>query len=407
MRSSYDDAMQKTQTICLLILTTIAVGMSLAYLKTVLLPFVIAVFIVIGCRPILQFLESRLKFPKIIAFAATFLTGLLLVASFAVLVWISINDLSRNIGAYEKRLDHIASWLVERLPESGEKKLSERAATPLASGEKNLGAGDSELESLKARDQFETDDLNSATENTSEALHEFLDYASHYVETQLLKLAGSLSTMLSSGVLILIFVFFLLLGHKQIDEQLLIANVSQSDEVQSQQALGSIVDEIEEKVRMYLVMKTVISMLTGFAFGLVLWLFGVPLAVVFGVLAFLLNFIPNIGPLISTMLPVPFLVLNSSMSPTMAILCFLLCSAIQFISGNIVETRTMGKSFDVHPAFLLLALMFFGLIWGIVGMFLATPIVSIVKIVLSQHKMGQPVAELMAGRFGHPDVRKG
>ena len=87
------------------------------------------------------------------------------------------------------------------------------------------------------------------------------------------------------------------------------------------------------------------------------------------------------------------------MSPTTAIICFVLIASIQFVSGNVVEPRLMGKSFDVSPVFLLLALMFFGLIWGVVGMFLATPIVSIIKIVLQQSQGGKPVSELMAGRW--------
>ena len=82
-----------------------------------------------------------------------------------------------------------------------------------------------------------------------------------------------------------------------------------------------------------------------------------------------------------------------------AITCLILISAVQFISGNVIETRLMGKSFDVSPTVLLLALMFFGLIWGIVGMFLATPIISIVKIILNQSQGGRTLSELMAGRW--------
>lgn len=166
-----------------------------------------------------------------------------------------------------------------------------------------------------------------------------------------------------------------------------------------------LVADITEQIRIFLVMKTIISLLTGLAVGLVLWLFGVPLAILFGFLAFLLNYIPNFGPLVSCALPVPFLVLNSNISPAAAILCLILISAIQFISGNVIETRVMGKSFDVSPVVLLLALMFFGLIWGIVGMFLATPIISILKIVLQQSPSGRPFAELMAGRLESLDPR--
>jgi AI-2 transport protein TqsA len=76
-----------------------------------------------------------------------------------------------------------------------------------------------------------------------------------------------------------------------------------------------------------------------------------------------------------------------------------LIGTIQFVSGNVIETRIMGKSFDVSPITLLLALMFFGLIWGIIGMFLATPIVSILKIVLHQRESTRPIADLLAGRL--------
>lgn len=381
--------MQKTQTICLIVLATIAVGFSLALLKTVLLPFVVAVFIVIGCRPILQYLEFELKFPKYIAFAVTFVAGLLVFTAFALLVWISITDLSRNIGAYEQRLDHIAEWVVERLPESKQNK-----------GSDELTSSALLIEETDSTRNLQSDDdpngiAKSDINDTGKALDELLTHALDLVRTQMLGLASSLTSLMSYGVLILIFVFFLLMGSPSSNPE------TQPDESQS---TTIILGQIESQIRKYLVVKTIISVLTGLAFGLVLWLFGVPLAILFGFLAFLLNFIPNIGPLISSLLPVPFLILNSNMSPLAAGTCFLLCAAIQFISGNIIETKIMGKSFDVSPVFLLLALMFFGLIWGIVGMFLATPLVSIVKIVLDQTQMGKPVAELMAGRWSENEM---
>ena len=70
--------MQKTQTVCLVILTTIAVGFSLFYLKSVLLPFVIALFIFIGCGPIVEFLQNRLKLNRYFAFGVAFAIGMTL-----------------------------------------------------------------------------------------------------------------------------------------------------------------------------------------------------------------------------------------------------------------------------------------------------------------------------------------
>ncbi len=361
--------MQKAQTVCLVILATIAVAFSLYFLKSVLLPFVIAIFIVIGCRPILEFVEKKLKLPRFLAFVFSFLVGICLLLAFAFLIWVSVNDLARNSNVYEKRMKVIVNWVVEHVPKSSQ------------------GAQSPELPNSATVDLHS--DGPTAAQNPTQAVRELLTGISSYVQSQLVNLAGSLSSLFSYGVLILIFVFFLLLGNSELTRQGLPVAETQR----------GILGEIEEQIRKYLLMKTVISLVTGFAFGMALWIFGVPLAIVFGFLAFLLNFIPNIGPLIASVLPVPFLVLNSNMSPTSAIVCFVLIATIQFVSGNVIETRMMGKSFDVSPITLLLVLMFFGLVWGIVGMFLATPIVSIIKIVFQQHQSTRPIADVMAGRL--------
>ncbi len=368
--------MQKTQTICLAVLTTIAVGFSLHYLQTVLLPFVIAVFLVIACRPILEFIEKKLGLHRIFAFVVTFFIGVALLFGFAILTWLSVNDLARNSAAYEQRLKNIVHWTISHIPNSVKSK------SPQAD---NVS---SDSESPQSNDG----NLDKAVQNdVSRDMEDLLASAISYVQGLLLRLAGALSSLLSYGILILIFVFFLLLG--------------QQGGAKPEQPI--IVAEVEDKVRQYLVVKTVISAATGLVFGVALWFFGVPLAFVFGFLAFLLNFIPNIGPLISTIIPVPFLVLNAQMSPTSAVTCFVVTALIHFVSGNVIETRIMGKSFDVSPVVLLLALMFFGLVWGIIGMFLATPIVSVLKIVLHQNEATRPIAELLAGRWVVPAMTSG
>lgn len=369
--------MQRTQNICLVLLATIAVSFSLFYLKSVLLPFVIALFVVIGCRPILEFVEKQLKLPRSIAFGLSFLIGNLLLIGFALLLWFSITDLQNKSSVYEKRMNIIATWVVEKLPSD--------PPTP----EPNDISKENSEQDTKELAPTTLSGNNDLPKNPKAAVEEIFQSISSFIQEQLVRLASSLANLLSYGILILIFVFFLLMGNT--------GQIPDPDQTTENQP--RILGEIEEQIRKYLFMKTVISMFTGFAFGLVLWLFGVPLATVFGFLAFLLNFIPNIGPLIGCALPVPFLILNSNISPTAGIICFVLISTIQFVSGNVIETRIMGKSFDVSPITLLLALMFFGLIWGIIGMFLATPIVSILKIVLHQRSSTRPIANLLAGRL--------
>ncbi len=371
--------MQKTQTICLVTLTVIAVTFSLYYLQTVLLPLIISVFIVIGCRPILEYIKKRLKLHTFVAFVVTFLCGVSLLAAFGLLVSASVYDLSRTSADYEQRVNSIAIWITDHFFDE-----PEEISGPMPQH-------NPEEEAAGLAEGFVVSDIDSGgtlADEASKAVHDLTAWFSTYLKSVMLQLVGSLSMLLSYGVLILIFVFFLLLGNSAVKP------------VEAPRLLV----QIEEQVRKYLVMKTIISFFTGLLFGMVLWFFGVPLAIVFGLLAFLLNFIPNIGPLIASVLPVPFLVLNSEIPPATAITCFVLISAIQFVSGNVIETKLMGKSFDVNPVFLLMALMFFGLIWGIVGMFLATPIVSCIKIVLNQSKAGRPFADLMAGRWTFKDL---
>ena len=182
--------------------------------------------------------------------------------------------------------------------------------------------------------------------------------------------------------IMMIFMFFLLLGDAQIGLE-----------------RPEIWNEIEKKIRSYIVTKTIISAFTGVAVGLVLWLFDIPLAFVFGMLACLLNFIPNVGPLIMCVLPLPLVLLDPDLSVGGMVTVILLVSVIEFVSGNVIETKVMGDSFELHPVVVLLTLMLWGMIWDLPGMFLATPITAAMKILLEKFEYTRPIAEMMAGRF--------
>ena len=142
-----------------------------------------------------------------------------------------------------------------------------------------------------------------------------------------------------------------------------------------------------------------ISIFTGLAFGLTLRLFGVPMALTFGVLAFLLNFVPNVGPLVASLLPVPLIILDPEGSVGWMIATITAIGLIQMISGNVVEPKIMGDSSGLHPVTILLALMFWGMMWGVIGMFLATPITAALKIMLDRFESTHWMSNLMAGRW--------
>jgi AI-2 transport protein TqsA len=87
------------------------------------------------------------------------------------------------------------------------------------------------------------------------------------------------------------------------------------------------------------------------------------------------------------------------MSIVAKILAIAIPGAIQFVTGNIIQPRFMGSALDLHPVIVLMALIFFGMIWGIVGAFLAVPITAVIRIVLEKIPDTRPVAELLAGRL--------
>ena len=192
--------------------------------------------------------------------------------------------------------------------------------------------------------------------------------------------AGTVVGLLTTGGLVAIFVVYLLAGRRPAELR------------------TGFYAEIDAKVQRYIVTKVAVSATTGTLVGLILWLFGLELALVFGVAAFLLNFIPSVGSIVATLLPLPIaLIQYESIWPIIGVLA--LPGAVQITIGNGVEPILLGESLDLHPVVVLLALIFWGMLWGVVGMLLAAPITAILRIVLARIETTRPVAEILAGRL--------
>jgi AI-2 transport protein TqsA len=156
--------------------------------------------------------------------------------------------------------------------------------------------------------------------------------------------------------------------------------------------------DIEHQVRHYMSIKLTVSAMTGFLVWLVLALFKLELANVFGILTFLFNFIPSIGSIIATLLPIPIAVAQFQ-NPWSILLVVGIPGAIQMIIGNGIEPKLMGKGLNLHPVTILLTLSFWGLLWGIPGMFLAVPITAVIRIILMQFTTLKPIGNLLAGKL--------
>jgi len=110
---------------------------------------------------------------------------------------------------------------------------------------------------------------------------------------------------------------------------------------------------------------------------------------------FLLNYIPYVGSLVATLLPSAFAVFQFQ-SFSIFIWIFLSIQAVQIVVGNILEPKVMGKTLNLSPLGVLLALTFWGMIWGVMGMILSVPITSILVIIASRFPGTRFVAVLFS-----------
>lgn len=431
----------RIQAVSLMVLAGIAGVFSVYWLRPVLVPFIVACFIVSGVTPILAAVENRLGVSRLMAAFMTFLCCLTVLGIFGLTLFVSIMDLSANAGAYQDRVYRLTAIVQDVLPidalspdrfrRPGETETDEieSGTVPLESqhSEENLSpaigstAGVSAvIEDDSPADQAgETqtpggtpvdDTVSLSASNPLPASSELAKspgpgdlseevvpvsgkrkvppFVDAFVRQGISVVSQALVNLVSTSVVVLIYVFFLLLGSPTY-------------------ASAGTVREIDSQIRGYLSLKTLISIATGAVFGLTLYLFGVPMALSFGVLAFLLNFIPNIGPMVASLLPIPLILLDPSGNILWMIAVITATSLVQLISGNVVEPKMMGNSSDLHPVTILLALMFWGMMWGIIGMFLATPITAAIKIVLERFEPTRQLANVMAGRWEESDSFRG
>lgn len=151
---------------------------------------------------------------------------------------------------------------------------------------------------------------------------------------------------------------------------------------------------INKSVQQYLGLKTLISLLTGVLVAISLALLQAPFPFLWGLLAFLLNFIPNIGSIIAGIPPVLITLFDSgSIMKTMLVAISFV--VIQTVVGNFIEPKVLGKGLDLSPLVVLLSLLFWGWLWGIPGMLLSVPLTAALKISLEQFDSTKPIAIIL------------
>jgi AI-2 transport protein TqsA len=147
------------------------------------------------------------------------------------------------------------------------------------------------------------------------------------------------------------------------------------------------------KFRRYLVVRSLMSIMTGVLVWGFVWLLGLPLASEWGVIAFVLNYIPFIGPLIATVLPTCFAVAQFDAWQSAAVM-FACLNIIQFLVGSYLEPRVAGNALSISPFLVLLAVFLWTWLWGIAGALIGVPIVIAVLTLCEQHEASRWVADL-------------
>jgi len=204
-------------------------------------------------------------------------------------------------------------------------------------------------------------------------------------------LGGSVGSLLSSLILVLIYTAFLF-TEKPAMAKKLDALASNPDEASN---MRDIFTQITTQVQSYIWMKTLVSLATGLLSYLILIWVGVDFAAVWALLIFMLNYIPNVGSILGVMLPALLtLVQFDTLTPFILIAVGL--GAVQFTIGNIIEPSLMGKSLNLSSLMIILSLTFWGLLWGIPGMFLSVPIMVIITIVCAKFDSLRGIAVILS-----------
>jgi len=326
------------QSVSLAVLAAIGIAFALSVTKSIMIPFVLSLFLYFILSPVRTFFVKKLRFPTWLALISTFAVVVLILTTVFFIFFSAIQEFAVGYKDYIAKAVYFADSIQDWAVNSG---------IPI-----------------------ENFSLSDSVKN--------LPFA------ELVKGAGTtVLGLISTTLLVFIFLVFLLSGE----------SVHQKKDAPEKSGMGK---EIHSQIRKYLSVKLFTSSVTAILVFIILSFLEIDLLFVFCLMVFILNFIPTVGSFFATILPFPvaFFQYDSAMP---IILVLALPGAVQFVIGNIIEPKMMGQSLNLHPVTILLSLMFWSLIWGVVGALLAVPMMAIIKIAIQKIEGGEYVARLMSG----------
>lgn len=331
--------------------SVLAVVAILYFAKEVLLPLAIAVLLTFALAPISSRLR-KLGLPRIVAVVTTVVLAFLVLVLFGLVVAWQVADVAQDLPAYQGNI----VGKIRALQESGtDNGIVRRLTSVIESvGREINNAGRSQA-------------TPGAEPMQREPMLVEIFAPSRPIET-LTGLINPLLGPIASLGLIVVVVIFMLLEREELRDRF-IRLVGYGDLHRTTEAIG----EAGSRVATYLIMQLVVNCAYGIPLALGLWVLGIPNAVLWGMLAIVLRFVPYIGPVIATVLP---LFLAFAVDPGWSLVLWVgaIFLALELISNNIVEPWLYGSRTGLSPLAIIVAAIFWAWLWGPVGLILSTPL---------------------------------
>jgi AI-2 transport protein TqsA len=305
-----------------------------------LVPFLLAVFIAVLCAPMMIWLKAK-RVPSILSVLLVVVLFFLIAATLGTVIGTSLSAFYQDLPEYEQKLQQQGESIVASLQGFGivvDKSVISNYIDPGAA--------------MK----------------------------------MVANVFSGLGGVLTNTFLILFSVIFILLEASDFPDKVRRALGSKTLALDHFQSFS-------DSVQRYLLIKTLVSIGTGFVVGIVLALMGVDYAILWAVIAFLLNFIPNIGSIIAAV--PPMLIALIQLGPMSSMLVAGLYMITNTVFGNVIEPRYMGRSLGLSTLVVFVSLVFWGWIFGPVGMLLSIPLTMVVKIGLENSEKNRWLAVLL------------
>ncbi|MFO0888352.1 MAG: AI-2E family transporter [Isosphaeraceae bacterium] len=343
----------------LVVLAVLAVIAALALLKTILIPISLAMVLACMLSPLASFIRRWLPFGPLGAFGLF----LLLVLGGLYVASLTAEGLFRAAHTLPADLERLAGGVSARINDLIRDKPYLRAILPEPGTIDRLG------------------DTNSAL------LIEKLTYG-----------LSDFSLWVIQGFIVLVLVIFLLVEGPMLTNKVIRFFAKSTGE---QGAVVEMLTQVTQKIRAYLVARTLINLGLGMVIAAGLWFLDVHFALALGLVAALTNFIPYVGQLIGGALPT-LIALGQTGSIGDALIVAAMYLAVLGIEGYVVTPLVMGRSLDLNGTTVLIACLFWGYLWGLIGLVLAMPITVSLKLVLQSFPELDKWAELMSVDWQSP-----